>query len=304
MLRVTDRMHFATVLLTVILLSANHAAAQEQGSAGPVMQTVEFAKVGDISLEMDIYKPAVDTLDPLPVCMYIHGGGWQGGDKAEGEIFLRGPLASGWIGVSVNYRLSSQATWPAQIDDIHAALEWIRQHSRELQADTERIVVAGGSAGGHLSLMAGLDQRSWKGYRIIGAFSLYGPTDLLADEWDFHQIRYMIVNLLGEDPRSNVLKSRSASPEYFVDSADVPVLLVHGTQDVLVPYSQSTAMLDVLQSAGVDSRLLTVPGGNHGNFDETTPDWSEIARQFQEWSNRLAGLEKLDTVELHSESAL
>ena len=243
-----------------------------------------------LEIAMDIYLPESETSHARPVCLYIHGGGWQGGDKAEGEIFMRGPVSAGWIGVSTNYRLSGQATWPAQIDDVHACLEWISMHSNELNADTSRILVAGGSAGGHLALLAGLDQGQWGDYRIIGAFSLYGPTDLLAGEWDFHQIRYMIVNLLGGDPHNQQQLARDASPVNYVDARDIPVFMVHGDADDLVPIQQSSGLLELLQAHGVEARLVTVPGGNHGNFDETTPDWTWIAREFQTWSNQLAGI--------------
>ncbi|MCB1219404.1 MAG: alpha/beta hydrolase [Planctomycetales bacterium] len=242
---------------------------------------------------MDIYLPAGESEGPRPVCLYIHGGGWQGGDKAEGEIFLRGPVQAGWVGISTNYRLSGQAKWPAQIEDVHACLEWIGRHADEIGADPERIVVAGGSAGGHLSLMAGLDQHSWRNYSIIGTFSLYGPTDLLAEEWHFHQIRYMLVNLLGGDPLEDPSQARDASPLNYADKRDVPVFMVHGDADDIVPYSQSVAMQELLSGLGVDNRLLRVPGGNHGNFDETDPDWTEIAREFLQWSNQLAGIEEI-----------
>ncbi|MCB1185761.1 alpha/beta hydrolase [bacterium] len=274
-----------------LVLAATPSQAQQAVEEQPeVRRNVVFNSVDGVDVALDIYLPAGESQEPRQVCLYIHGGGWQGGDKSEGEIFLRGPVQAGWVGISTSYRLSGQATWPAQIDDVHDCLEWISRHAEEIGADPNRIVVAGGSAGGHLALMAGLDQRSWRKYSIIGTFSLYGPTDLLADEWHFHQIRYMLVNLLGGDPLEDPSLARDASPLNYADKRDVPVFMVHGDEDSIVPYSQSVAMQELLGSLGVECRLLRVPGGNHGNFDETDPDWTEIARQFLEWSNRLAGV--------------
>ncbi|MCB1216111.1 alpha/beta hydrolase [bacterium] len=272
-----------------MLLSLHEAGAQSvEANKSGLRADVVFAQREGGDVALDIYLPEQHSDELHPVVLYIHGGGWQGGDKAEGRIFLSNPVANGWIGVSTNYRLSQQATWPAQIDDVHAALEWITAHAGELHADPQKIVVAGGSAGGHLSLMCGLDQRAWQDYQVIGCFSLYGPTDFLADEWNGHNIRYMLVNMLGADPVDDTELARDASPLYYADSRDVPVFMVHGDADVLVPYSQSELLLEQLEGLGVDARLLRVPGGNHGNFDETSPDWTEIARQFLQWSNKLA----------------
>ncbi|MEZ5338401.1 MAG: alpha/beta hydrolase [bacterium] len=272
------------------MLNLQTVRAQDAEVTGTGLRAdVVFAQRASGDVALDIYLPEQQAEELHPVVLYIHGGGWQGGDKAEGRIFLSNPVANGWIGVSTNYRLSQQATWPAQIDDVRAALEWIAKHAGELHADPQRIVVAGGSAGGHLSLMCGLDQQAWQDYTVIGCFSLYGPSDFLAEEWNGHNIRYMLVNMLGADPVDDPELARDASPLYYADSRDVPVFMVHGDADALVPYSQSEELLEQLNGLGVDARLLRVPGGNHGNFDETSPDWTEIARQFLQWSNSLAG---------------
>ncbi len=289
MRRVTCSLTFATfVLLANLSLLASVEAQESTSIAIETRVNIQFDQQDGIDLALDLYLPAVNDGLARPVCLYIHGGGWQGGDKADGAGFLRNPVLEGWIGVSVNYRLSGQTSWPGQIDDIHTCLEWISEHAEELNADPQRIVVSGASAGGHLALIAGLDQAAWRGYRIIGAFSMFGPTDLQATDWDSHNIRYMIVNLLGADPREPDSLARDASPVHYVDAHDVAVLLVHGDADALVPYAQSSSLLSALQHAGTDARLITVPGGNHGNFEETSPDWLEIIREFSEWSRQLA----------------
>jgi acetyl esterase/lipase len=278
------------VILAVFFAPLAGLHAEPLSETVQVRRDLPFVIHEELPVALDLYLPVLTNADPRPVCVYIHGGGWQAGDKSEGEIFLKGPIDAGWIGVSTNYRLSGTATWPAQIEDIRACLDWIARHAEEINADPQHIVVAGGSAGGQLALMAGLDQTQWGDYRIIGICSLYGPTDLQSEEWHGHQIKYMLTNLLGADPALVPDRARSASPIRFVDAGDPAVLLVHGDADEVVPYEQSVTLLKQLRSRGVPARLIDIPGGGHGNFDETVPDWAFIAREILAWCNSLAGV--------------
>lgn len=292
--------YIAIAMLIANLCGPSPGLAEESLSeAVQVRRDVSFVIREEQPVSLDLYLPAETSAAPRPICLYIHGGGWQAGDKSEGETFLRGPVDSGWIGISTNYRLSDDAIWPAQIQDVRACLEWISLHAKEFNADPQRIVVAGGSAGGQLALMAGLDQTAWEKYRIIGICSLYGPTDLASAIWNGHQIRYMLTNLLGADPSRIPERASSASPIRFVDTSDPAVLLVHGDADEVVPYEQSVSLLNRLCELKVPARLISIPGGGHGNFDESEPDWGFIAREFVAWSNSLAGISAPDLVEIH-----
>ncbi|HWB09393.1 MAG TPA: alpha/beta fold hydrolase [Pirellulales bacterium] len=240
--------------------------------------------------KLDLLLPKEPAADgPLPVILYIHGGAWRGGSKREGIAFLTPSVASGkYAGVTIDYRLSPEATWPAQIHDCKAAVRWLRTNAKKYNLDPQRIGVIGGSAGGHLAAMLGtsgnierlegkvgdnLDETS----RVSCVVDEYGPTELLAmsefpseiehDSPDSPESR-----LVGGPVQQRKEVAKSASPITYVSSDDPPFLLIHGTDDPLVPYDQSERFLAALQEEGVDSLLIKVQGGGHGGFRSSELD--------------------------------
>jgi acetyl esterase/lipase len=220
---------------------------------------------------------------PLPVIVYIHGGAWRGGSKHEGIAFLTHSVATGnYAGVTVDYRLTGEATWPAQVNDCKAAIRWVRANANKYHLDPERIGVIGTSAGGHLAAMLGtsgnvvrLEGNGGKNVkessRVACVVDLYGPTELLAlsefpsdiehDAPDSPESR-----LVGGPLQQNKDAARAASPITYVSVDDPPFLLIHGTEDPLVPYDQSERFLAALEEEGVEAMLLQVKGGGHGSF--------------------------------------
>ncbi|HEV3344532.1 MAG TPA: alpha/beta hydrolase fold domain-containing protein [Pirellulales bacterium] len=226
-------------------------------------------------------EPAVEG--PLPVIVYIHGGAWRGGSKREGIAFLNPSVAGGkYVGATIDYRLSQEAAWPAQIHDCKAAVRWLRRNAKKYNLDPQRIGVIGASAGGHLAAMLGtsgnierlegkvgdnLDETS----RVSCVVDEYGPSELLAmsefpsdiehDSPDSPESR-----LVGGPIQQRKDVAKSASPITYVSSDDPPFLLIHGTDDPVVPYDQSERFLAALQEEGVDALLIKVQGGGHGAF--------------------------------------
>jgi acetyl esterase/lipase len=240
--------------------------------------------------KLDLLLPTEPGDDgPLPVILYIHGGAWRGGSKREGIAFLIPSVKSGkYAGATIDYRLSQEATWPAQIHDCKAAVRWLRTNAKKYNLDPQRIGVIGGSAGGHLAAMLGtsgnierlegkvgdnLDEPS----RVSCVVDEYGPSELLAmsefpseiehDSPDSPESR-----LVGGPVQQRKDVAKSASPITYVSSDDPPFLLIHGTEDTLVPYDQSERFLAALQEEGVDALLIKVPGGGHGGFRSTELD--------------------------------
>lgn len=220
---------------------------------------------------------------PLPVIVYIHGGAWRGGDKHEGFAFLIRSVAGGhYAGVTIGYRLTGEATWPAQIHDCKAAIRWIRAHAEQYHLDPQRIGVMGVSAGGHLAALLGtssniarldgkVGEHAELSSRVACVVDLYGPTELLA----LSQFPSDIEHDAPESPESRLVGgplqqrkevARGASPITYVSVDDPPFLIVHGTEDPLVPYDQSERFLAALEQEGVDAMLLPVRGGGHGDF--------------------------------------
>jgi acetyl esterase/lipase len=245
---------------------------------------LSYAAKDNAHQKLDLLLPKEPAVEgPLPVILYIHGGAWRGGSKREGIAFLNPSVASGkYAGATIDYRLSQDATWPAQIHDCKAAVRWLRRNAKKYNLDPQRIGVVGASAGGHLAAMLGtsgnierlegkvgdnLDETS----RVSCVVDEYGPSELLAmsefpsdvehDSPDSPESR-----LVGGAIQQRKDVARSASPITYVSSDDPPFLLIHGTDDPLVPYDQSERFLAALQEEGVDALLIKVQGGGHGGF--------------------------------------
>ena len=221
---------------------------------------------------------------PLPVLAYIHGGGWRAGNKNSGARWIATHIQSGRVaGVSIGYRLSGEAQWPAQIHDCKAAIRWIRANAKKYNLDPNRIAVIGTSAGGHLVAMLGtsggvkelegklgphLDQSS----RVQCVIDLFGPTALLQMGEKQNAPTSAESKLIGAPLQSAKAKSREASPMTHVTKGDSPYLIIHGDRDRLVPFNQSVIFHAALKKAGVESTLITVKNGGHGRFPREATD--------------------------------
>ncbi len=233
---------------------------------------------------LDLYLPSKPAADkPLPVVVWIHGGAWLGGNKSSGRGMLLPLVASGnYAGVSVAYRLSGEATWPAQIHDCKAAIRWVRAHAKQYNLDADHIGVWGSSAGGHLVAMLGtsggvkqlegtlgkhLDHDS----RVTCVVDYFGPSDMLTMGKYPSQMKHDAPDspeskLLGGPVQEMKEAARSASPTSYVSKDDPPFLIVHGDKDPLVPHNQSVRLAAGLRKVGVDVTFITIRGGGHGGF--------------------------------------
>jgi acetyl esterase/lipase len=233
---------------------------------------------------VDLLLPEKPTSDrPLPVLVWIHGGAWRGGDKRGGIRQLGDLVASGnYAGASVAYRLSAEAVWPAQIHDCKAAIRWIRANADKHGLDPQRIGVWGSSAGGHLVAMLGtsggaaplegdLGPHTHQKSTVRCVVDFFGPSELLS----MSQYASRIDHDAAESPESRLVggplqqrkeAARSASPITYVSKDDPPFLIVHGTEDPLVPFNQSERLEAALRTAGGEVTFIKVEGGGHGGF--------------------------------------
>ncbi len=234
-----------------------------------VLRDVEYGVVDGHSLRLDAYLPADNEVHPAVV--QIHGGGWRGGDKSsfrrEGLKYAREGVAA----FSINYRLSGVAPYPAAVEDCVRAIRWIREHAAEYGIDPDRLAARGGSAGGHLSLMMaflepGEDDLSADGEPLANLLRCVvakcGPTDFTADD-SMHEERALLA-FMGGTLEEMPDEFAEASPVTHVSADDPPVLMVHGTEDRTVPYSQATILKERCKQAGVAVELITIEGGGHG----------------------------------------
>lgn len=248
---------------------------------------LDYAGNGNSRQTLDLFLPEKrDGEEPLPVIVFIHGGGWQGGDKNGGGGRLAPYLATGkYAGASVGYRLTDEAQWPSQIHDCKAAIRWIKAHAEEHGLDPDRIAVMGTSAGGHLVAMLGVSHGVAELEGTIGAHTdedakvkcvvnYFGPAEMLTMGGSHDAPGSPEAKLIGGPLQENPDKAKNASPVEHVTPDDAPMLLVHGSEDGVVPYAQSLALKATLDAAGVPTVLLTVEGGGHGqHFGPSVADF-------------------------------
>ncbi|MFE6162316.1 alpha/beta hydrolase fold domain-containing protein [Streptomyces sp. NPDC056486] len=235
-----------------------------------LLRGVPYGEVdGGRPLELDLWLPAAGD-GPAPLVLFVHGGAWRRGRRDDMGLRTRhwapGPLeriaAAGFAVACADYRLSGEALFPAPLDDLRAALRWIGLRAAELGVDTERTVVWGESAGGHLASLLALDPT----VTATGAVIWYAPSDLTVPRGPFdpHSATTPEALLLGAAPAAVPERAREASPVARVHGAAPPFLLVHGEQDTMVPGSHSEELAARLRDAGVPVKLRTVPGADHG----------------------------------------
>ena len=242
---------------------------------------VEYARVDGRPLRLDIYKRREDPPRDAPVFLYVHGGGWTIGHKGQqGRLILHELASAGWVGISIEYRLSPRATFPDHLHDVKRAIAWVKQHIAEHGGDPEFVIIGGGSAGAHLASLAALTandpayQRDFADVdtRVQGCVAFYGVYDFADRPRHFrhHAFRRILLEKI-------VMKRRfadepdafdAASPVYHAGlrGADAPPFMVlHGDRDSLAPLGAALKFCDVLRTRGGKGPLVWVclPGAQH-----------------------------------------
>ena len=218
------------------------------------MRDLAYVENGHPQNRLDLYLPE-KAKGRLPLVVWIHGGGWQGGSKEGCPVVSM--AAKGYVVASINYRFAQHAVFPAQIEDCKAAIRWLRANAAKYHLDPDRVGVGGDSAGGHLVALLGttggvkdlegdlgnLDQSS----RVQAVVDLFGPTDFVTWDPNFNKAVYsMIEHLLGVSPQEDKEKARRASPITYVTKDSAPFLILHGDQDNVVPLGQSESLAEAL----------------------------------------------------------
>lgn len=272
--------------IMTLLLSIFSVAAFAQETSDTTYKLVEYpagytaqlnvvyTKVKDWEGKMDIYNdPKVSK--PTAVVINIHGGGWNHGVK-ESQTGYSTFFKAGFAVANIEYRLTGQATAPAAIEDTRCALIYLIKNAKSLNIDVDRIVIMGGSSGGHLALMGGLlanDHRfdgncpGVENIKVAAIIDKYGITDV----WDWAYGKDLTsksaTRWLGDRAKDEKFAA-SVSPITYVNKNSPPTFIVHGDADPTVPYQQSVKLHDKLVAAGVQTEFITVPGGLHGKFEK------------------------------------
>ncbi|HEX7847611.1 MAG TPA: alpha/beta hydrolase [Chitinophagaceae bacterium] len=235
---------------------------------------VVYTKAKDWEGQMDIYMPPKQK-GPSPVIINIHGGGWNKGVR-QSQTGFNTFFKMGFAVANISYRLTGHTTAPAAVEDARCALIYLIKNAKELNIDVNKIVVMGGSAGGHLALMAGLlgnDHRfdgncpGVENIKVAAIIDKYGITDVWDWGYGTNVTSKSATRWLG-DKANDKKFAMSVSPITYVTKDSPPIFIVHGDADPTVPYQQSVDLHKKLKDAGVTTEFITVPGGLHGKFDK------------------------------------
>lgn len=260
-----------------------------------IFKDITYKTVADKALTLDVYLPSEDT-DKAPLIVWIHGGAWKRGDKTaftyKNNHLLNMLLDQGYAVASINYRLSGEATYPAPVQDINDAIEFLCQNSRKYHLDKTRIAMMGRSAGAHLAGLIALsnahevadfitaaDKPSFDIAAFVGFFGVY---DMLALDKSREKLspKTPEARFLGGIASNIPDTAKQASAVSYVDGNTPPTLLLHGTDDDRVPVNQSKILKAALDKAKVSNELYLLQGGHHGDPTFDTPDYVEKVQAF------------------------
>lgn len=282
---------FAITALLAGLCRPDIARAQEKQSDQNIrfITDIEYAKIDSHTLKLDLYLPPTarqtSPTEQPPLIVWVHGGAWRRGSKAG--MPLKWLIPHGFAIASIDYRLSPVARFPAQVHDAKAAIRFLRSQQAKYGYNTQRIAVAGSSAGGHLAALIGttnqhaqlegtvggqLEQSS----RVHAIVDYYGPTNFMTilPQSTPHGLSVRVPALqllLGNQPEDTPELARLASPVFHVDDDDPPLLMLHGDQDPQVPINQSHELHAAYKQLGLAVQFEVVHGGAHGGalfFDD------------------------------------
>jgi len=293
--------HPAIPVLVCAALVFVHPQPQRGPASAPrgarVDRDLVYARAGEKNLLLDLYQPEKSE-GLLPVVVWIHGGAFRGGSKDDGQTQTASWLATqGYAVASINYRLSSEALFPAQIHDCKAAVRWLRANAAAYGLDSNRIGAFGASAGGYVSAMLGTaggvpelegDLGNLKeSSRVQAVVDFFGPTDFLKmdaaalpggqkhDPADSPESQ-----LVGGPIQQNKDIVARANPITYVTRDSPPFLILHGEQDPSVPVNQSELLYDALKKAGVDVTFHKIVGAGHGGPQFNTPEVRAMVQAF------------------------
>ena len=295
------RRHFFTARLGVALLFCGSLIAFSQQNDWTESSSFDYGISADITygvfqnvpVHLDVWRN-LKAPGPVPTLMYIHGGGWVFGDKGGADNLFLPYIERGWNVVNVEYRMADTSPAPAAVEDVRCALRWIYRNASEYHFDTNRIVVSGHSAGGHLALMVGMlpsggdldsacpadtTEPPLKVAAIVNWFGITDVNEILSGP---DRKTYAIAWIGAQPGREE--RAKRVSPMTYVRPGLPPIITIHGDHDPTVPYSQAVRLRDALNHAGVTNELVTIPNGSHGSFsdDETHEAFAHIWKFLEE----------------------
>ena len=240
---------------------------------------IVYGHGGDRELKLDLARP--EGKGPFPAIVFIHGGGWSGGNRQAYHEAVQDAALRGYVAVTVSYRLTepdsegkAKFPFPAQVHDVKCAVRWLRAHAAKYGVDPKRIGATGGSAGGHLALMLGASEKvaelegdgghADQSSRVQAVVNYYGPTDMTGLYAAGEALPPIVGPFLGGGPNEVGDRYRAASPVTYVSRKTPPILTLHGTEDRVVPIAQARLLDKRMKKVGALHTLVPLEGQGHG----------------------------------------
>jgi acetyl esterase/lipase len=267
----------AGAILALVVGFAAPAETAPPEERAVVKSDIEYGRAGGVRLLLDASVP--DGAGPHPMVIIVHGGGWGSGDKQQDTVPITEPLTrANFTWFSINYRLAPEHRWPACFEDMQTAIRWVKAHAAAYRGDPERIALLGYSAGGQLACLAAV--RAEEDIRVQAVVGLAPPMDLLADTERRGGLSRALQDLLDRPQRVDAESQailQDLSPITHVKPGLPPFLLIHGTADKSVPYSQSVSFRKQIEEVGGRCDLVTMAGAPHA-----IRDWGKADASYQE----------------------
>lgn len=268
----THRFATAVVLVTLAWMASAGTAYAEDKPELETRNDVTYATIDGQELKLDLAWPK--GLDhAVPAVVVIHGGGWSAGKRQDMAGFMREAAAHGYVSATVSYRLTPKHPFPAQVEDVKAAIRYLRANANELKIDPKQVGALGVSAGAHLAMMLGTmdsgDGLEGSGgnpeqpSKVQAVVSFVGPCNLVRDDYS-PTATQILQAFVGGPPTEKKAECRRASPITYVNKGDAPMLLFFGTKDPLIAYNQAFEMATALTEAEVPARVELIVGAGHG----------------------------------------
>ncbi len=283
------RLNKSSLLVLTLWVSSTYGRAAEI----PAVRELEYARAGEIALQLDLYLPEKTALPP-PLLIYVHGGAWRAGTRKDVPILaLR---EKGYAIASVDYRLSVDARFPANVHDLKAAIRFLRAKAGEYGYDPKRFAIVGSSAGGHLAALVGVSNGHKELEGEVGKFnkessdvqaivSFYGAANLqtILKQSTSHGLSVRVPALhllLGGQPDEVPKLAKLASPVVHVGAGDPPLLLLHGDQDPQMPIEQSYELQAAYEKQKLTVRFEVMQGAKHGGREFYDAEHLELVSRF------------------------
>lgn len=251
------------------------------------IKDIEYKNVNGKSLQMDFYRPK-GAAEPLPLLVFIHGGSWKSGKRSDYLVYLTSFAEKGYMTATVSYRLLRDSIYPAAVEDVDDAVEWLFKNGGKYGYDPGRIALIGGSAGAHLAMLAGYDRKVRRSdsknlngsagrHHIKAVVDIYGPVDLTTE---YARNQRLVNGFIGHPYEKKPELYIEASPISYLNSYCPPTLILHGTSDTLVPISQSDTLKSRLDALGVPCEYYRFP---------LWPHTMDIAKRVNDFSQKVMG---------------